>query len=525
MTEALEHSALQRWQLEPLSFINQVLCDPETGRPFELLPAQRKFFNRAFKFNQDGRLRYPEQVFACPKKSGKTATAALHLLTTTLVYGGRFAEGYCVANDLEQSVGRVFEACRRICEVSPYLRRECEITARSIRFPATGASIQAIASDYAGAAGSNPTISSFDELWGYVSENSRRLWDEMCVVPTRRVSCRLVTTYAGFSGESELLQELYNRGISQRLVGQDLYAGDGLLMFWSHQPIAPWQDRQWLRQMRSSLRPNQYLRMIENRFVSSDSTFVDMDWYDNCVDPDARPIIADKSISVWVGVDASVKRDSTAIVAVTWDDKHKRVRVIWHRIFVPRKGDPIDFEQQVEETILDLRQRFLVRRVHYDPYQMASSAQRLRRLGVSMFEYPQSVPNLTRASQNLYELIKSGGIVLYPDDDIRLAVQRSVAVESTRGWRIAKEKSAHKIDVVVALGMAAIGAVRWGQREELSPVGCPVTFDEDGKLVTQRDPTAALAVGWVSTSGSRSPITDEVRHGGRVHWGNRLSDW
>ena len=116
----------------------------------------------------------------------------------------------------------------------------------------------------------------------------------------------------------------------------------------------------------------------------------------------------------------------------------------------------------IEETILDLRKRFLVRRVHYDPYQMQASAQRLRRLGVNIFEFPQSVPNLTRASQNLYELIKSGGIVLYPDDDIRLALQRSVAVESTRGWRIAKEKSAHKIDVVVALGMAAFAAVRWG---------------------------------------------------------------
>jgi phage terminase large subunit-like protein len=202
--------------------------------------------------------------------------------------------------------------------------------------------------------------------------------------------------------------------------------------------------------------------MIENRFTSTDDTFVDMDWWDACVDHDARPLIADKSISVWVGVDASVKRDSTAIVAVTWDDKAKQVRLIWHRIYQPTKRDNIDFEEEVEQTILDLRQRFLLRRCHYDPYQMQASAQRLRRLGVQMFEYPQSVPNLTRASQNLYELIKSNNIVLYPDDEIRLAVQRSVAVESTRGWRIAKEKSAHKIDVVVALGMAAFAAVRWG---------------------------------------------------------------
>jgi hypothetical protein len=39
-------------------------------------------------------------------------------------------------------------------------------------------------------------------------------------------------------------------------------------MFWAHEPIAPWQTESWLSDMRRSLRPNQYLRMIENRFVT-----------------------------------------------------------------------------------------------------------------------------------------------------------------------------------------------------------------------------------------------------------------
>jgi hypothetical protein len=38
-------------------------------------------------------------------KTGKTGTAAMHVLTTTLVYGGCYAEGYCVANDFEQAQG------------------------------------------------------------------------------------------------------------------------------------------------------------------------------------------------------------------------------------------------------------------------------------------------------------------------------------------------------------------------------------------------------------------------------------
>lgn len=102
----------------------------------------------------------------------------------------------------------MFAATRRIVEASPHLAVEASVTANRITFPATGATIQAIASDYAGAAGSNPVISCFDELWGYTSERSHRLWDELVPVPTRKISCRLTTTYAGFEGESELLEAL-----------------------------------------------------------------------------------------------------------------------------------------------------------------------------------------------------------------------------------------------------------------------------------------------------------------------------
>ena len=57
---------------------------------------------------------------------------------------------------------------------------------------------------------------------------------------------RLVVSHAGFEGESELLQEMYERGLKLPEVGTDLHAGDGMLMFWSHVPIAPWQTPEWL---------------------------------------------------------------------------------------------------------------------------------------------------------------------------------------------------------------------------------------------------------------------------------------
>jgi len=171
---------------------------------------------------------------------------------------------------------------------------------------------------------------------------------------------------------------------------------------------------------------------------------------------------------VWVGVDASVKRDSTAICVASYDRALKKVRLVLHRVFQPTPDDPLDFEDTIENTVLSLARCFQVREVKYDPYQMQASAQRLLAQQIPMGEFPQTTGNLTEASSNLYELVKFSNLVLYPDAAMRVAVQRSVAIESPRGWRIAKEKASHKIDVVVALAQAALGAV--SEASEAAPL-------------------------------------------------------
>jgi hypothetical protein len=97
----------------------------------------------------------------------------------------------------------------------------------------------------------------------------------MAPPPTRKIAARVTVSYAGFEGESVLLEELYKHGLQQPLVGEDLYVGDGLLMFWSHKPVAPWQDAAWLTSMRRQ-RATAYQRQVLNQFASSASQFIDM---------------------------------------------------------------------------------------------------------------------------------------------------------------------------------------------------------------------------------------------------------
>ena len=54
----------------------------------------------------------------------------------------------------------------------------------------------------------------------------------MITSPTRKISCRLTVSYAGFAGESVLLEELYKRGMALPEIGPALHAGDGMLFAW-----------------------------------------------------------------------------------------------------------------------------------------------------------------------------------------------------------------------------------------------------------------------------------------------------
>src|SRR5258707_14541940 len=103
-----------RARSDPAYFIESALGDPEGSGPYKLLPSEREFLRNSFKTRDDGKLLFSELTYGCPKKSGKTTFAAMHALTTTLLFGGRYPETIIVANSLEQSVGRVFEMCRRI---------------------------------------------------------------------------------------------------------------------------------------------------------------------------------------------------------------------------------------------------------------------------------------------------------------------------------------------------------------------------------------------------------------------------
>ena len=84
-------------------------------------------------------------------------------------------------------------------------------------------------------------------------------------------------------------------------------------------------------------------------------------------------------------------------------------------------------------------------------------------------------------------------------------MQRSVAVENPRGWRIAKEKSSHKIDVVVALAQAALAAVHKGDLGRMRQGAVNI----DG-YVHWNEPRTHSRLRWITVEWLTSPMTTEL---------------
>jgi len=428
---------------------------------------QKRILNHVFTFDEDGKLPYQTIVYACPKKSGKTAVNGV-----VLAYWGFNVESpnevITVANKRDQAIARAFREVRGYIERNPVLSAEAKITGNQITLR-NGSTILAIPNDFAGEAGSNHGLTTWDELWGFTTERDRRLYEELTPVPTRANSIRFVTTYAGFEGESQLLEDLYHEifkddgtpkeSVSKPLGDLPCYARGRLFVYWDHEPRMPWQTPEYYAAQEQQLRRNTYLRLHENRWVSNESGLFDMEKWDDCVSSDHRPPLPDKNIRLFVGVDASTKRDRSAVVSVYRD--RDKVYLGPKRFWQPSRKSPMDLEMTMETFLEGLHQDFSLATVRYDPYQFHRSATTLKKKRLPMEEFPQTVGNLTEMGQDLYDLVEYGNIVLYQCKDLRQEAACAVAKETDRGLRIVKEKSSQKIDQIISLAMASLGASRF----------------------------------------------------------------
>lgn len=154
----------------------------------------------------------------------------------------------------------------------------------------------------------------------------------------------------------------------------------------------------------------------------------------------------------WVGVDVSLRHDSTAVVAV-----QERADGRWHakaRIWYPSIVGGIVDQADVREYLRELSVDYELAGVAYDPRYFVASAQDLEAEGLPMVEVPQTAPRMIPAVAAAFKAIRSRRLTHDGDPVFGQHVLNAEARPSAGGFTIEKSNSSLKIDGCLALCLA-----------------------------------------------------------------------
>lgn len=360
---------------------------PSTGEPIVLYPHQQAWLRLALTRDDNGYFPYRTLIYSTVKQSGKSTIAAV-IVRWYAETQRRRQELYTIGNDMDQAKLRSFREIRWSLEETPGYNRERDVLPgewvvqkTQMRCLRTGSEIRALPVDAKGEAGGKPAIQVWTELWGAENEEALRFWDELTPIPTIPDSMRMVETYAGYDGESTLLQQQYELGLSGRqLTEGELRERTGIahafeespndddlvpiwenkaasvLMYWDSGPAArrmPWQKdvrgAEYYAQQALSLLPNAFDRLHNNYWTSSTTGFIQTEQWDACAE-DLPPIYPGDKTPLVIAVDAATTNDCFAVVAVSRHPNPARaeteVAVRACRVWDPKeRGGVVDYSE------------------------------------------------------------------------------------------------------------------------------------------------------------------------------------
>lgn len=442
------------------------------GKRFVLHAFQREWIELIFGQDEDGNRVRREVVIGVGRKNGKTELLAAIALSLLVLDGERGGLVIGAAAKRDQAK-LMLETAKRMVNNSPWLSKFLVCRRDHIYFPELDATYKVIAAEAQKEHGLNPHAVIVDE--GHATmEKSRELYDTLLTAQGARDNpIAIVITTAG-PVPAGPMYELYEYGkqIEQGL-RQDPRFG---FKWYESEPDAAVNSREawasanparglflnerFLEDQSQSVLDGKAPEFMFRRLHLNQWTTAAERWLPyRKVEACRRPALIPEGASVWLAIDAAIKRDTMA-VAMVWaappeDGEDLGVaHALVHR-FLPSAGaggyiDP----QEVQTFVLGLTARYNVLRVSYDPAYMQMLAGALAERGLPLEPFPQSAARMERASETLQRLVLDGRMRWGPDP-VMLAQVSSVTTRQTeRGVRISKAKSLMPIDMAVALAMA-----------------------------------------------------------------------
>lgn len=430
----------------------------------------------ALSRDENGLYKYSIILWSDIKKSIKsTIAAAINLWGTEF---SEFGERYIVANDLKQAFSRVYFYIDRATKLNPRLSKKYHSKGYRISSE-NGSFMEAIPIDPTGEAGSNADMITFSELWGANQKAQQDMWAEMTLSPTKfGKSFRWVESYAGEVGSADLLYSLYELGVKQgHLLWPDrlypvtdgepapleLYVNEGarMLCLWNTLPRCPWQTKAYYASESAVLLPNQFDRMHRNQWVSSQDTFVPIEWWRACKrTPEEWPKLP-RNKSMIIALDAGVSDDN---FGMTMGCRHPEfpddVLVVFSQKWIPPKNGKIDFQGTLENPGPELVLEKLIKEnnvveVTYDAYQLHDMATRMSKKMSTWFKAFSQGGDRLVADNQYRNKIRDKRIWHRGEPDLEEHMQNADGKQDDedRKIRIVKRSEHLKIDLTVCGSM------------------------------------------------------------------------
>lgn len=457
----------------------------ENGKPFKLLPYERKVLSEHFRGCR-------ETVVIIPKKNGKTtmmgALAIFHLLVVPnaeIVIGAASRDQASIL--FRQAAGLVQRSrLSGDLNVQPGYR---EIKRWSLDRRAITGRIRVLAADSSTADGIIPTLALVDELHRHKSADLYGVFRDGLgprngqLITISTAGATLESPLGALREKAHLLPSFKRKGVYNHALSPDK---SFCLHEWclSHEDDpqdltlvkqvnpAPWHTVKKLRERRDSpsTTPSQWARFACGIWVDQDDPWVTADEWSAC----DEPIPSLDGLECYGGLDLAATTDTTAFTLVFEIDGRVVVKPF---VFLPEGNlvariarDKVPYDEWarqgylfltpgnvvdygfVKRTVLESAERYKLASVGYDRWNSSQLVTELIDEGIDMIPIGQGFKEMAQPMQDLRRLVL-GRQIIHGDNPIlrRHIASMGVMQDPAGNAKPAKSKSAGRIDAVVAM--------------------------------------------------------------------------
>lgn len=434
------------------------------GEPFKLRGFQRDEIVKRFYPPTGTRPR--QGLVSMSRGNGKTGLAAVLALYGLLGDEIEGAQVLVVASD-ERQARLVFNAARRMVELSPELAEQVQIYADRLYVPATDSTMMPLPAEPAALQGWDPTLMIVDELHVVTAE----VWEAISLASGKRPESLTLAISTPADSTDSIMWKLVEHGRACAASGDTSF----VLIEYAADPGCAIDDReQWkkanpamgmflhedaLAATLATTREDAFRRYRLGQWVGSANSWLPWGEWEKHATGDGLP---DERTPVVLAFDGSASGDSTALIGCVIDTGYLFTVTVWE---APEDDDRWRVPRREVAAMIDAAfDRWDVRELAADPWGWRTELEEWSaRHGDRVLEWNTAhAGRMAPATDRLAQAVHSGTISHDGDPILTAHVGHAVAKRSVYGELVSKDKKnpRRKIDAAVA-AIVAFDRAAW----------------------------------------------------------------